>query len=97
MTHKSNINCYSVTVIQKLSYNTTEIQTRDNNRDRSTVHTFITNLVPLEIACFNNSPGRMRQTVVWILQDKMVDFLEYVVSGFEGNASQSECHLGAGS
>ena len=28
------------------------------------IHTFVTDLVPSEIACFDNSPGRIRRTAV---------------------------------
>ena len=28
------------------------------------MHTFVTDLVPSEIACFDNSPGRIRRTAV---------------------------------
>jgi len=40
----------------------------------------VTDLVPSEIACFANSPGRIRRTLVWISRDEMVDFLEYAAS-----------------
>lgn len=38
--------------------------------------TFVTDLVPSEIACLASSPGRMRRTEVWISRDEIVDFLE---------------------
>jgi hypothetical protein len=37
---------------------------------------FVTDLVPSEIACLANSPGRMSRTEVWISRDEIVDFLE---------------------
>ena len=40
----------------------------------------VTDLVPSEMACLANSPGRMRRTAVWISRDEMVDFLEYDAS-----------------
>ena len=42
--------------------------------------TFVTDLVPSEIACLASSPGRMRRTAVWISRDEIVDFLEYDAS-----------------
>ena len=36
--------------------------------------------LPSEIACFDNSPGRIRRTAVWISREEMVDFLEYAAS-----------------
>ena len=41
---------------------------------------FVTDLVPSEMACFANSPGRMRRTAVWISREEMVDFFEYDAS-----------------
>ena len=43
----------------------------------------VTDLVPSEMACLANSPGRMRRTAVWISRDEMVDFLEYEASSVE--------------
>jgi hypothetical protein len=40
----------------------------------------VTDLVPSEMACLANSPGRMRRTAVWISRDEMVDFFEYDAS-----------------
>ena len=40
----------------------------------------VTDLVPSEMACLDNSPGRMRRTEVWISRDEIVDFLEYDAS-----------------
>jgi len=40
----------------------------------------VTDLVPSEIACFANSPGRIRRTLVWISREEIVDFLEYAAS-----------------
>lgn len=40
----------------------------------------VTDLVPSEMACFDNSPGRIKRTEVWISRDEMVDFLEYEAS-----------------
>lgn len=42
--------------------------------------TFVTDLVPSEIACLASSPGRMRRTEVWISRDEIVDFFEYAAS-----------------
>ena len=42
--------------------------------------TFVTDLVPSEIACLASSPGRMRRTEVWISREEIVDFLEYDAS-----------------
>jgi hypothetical protein len=47
----------------------------------------VTDLVPSDMVCFESSPGRTRQTAVWISLDEMVDFkiamslLELPVSG----------------
>ena len=41
---------------------------------------FVTDFVPSEMACFANSPGRMRRTAVWISREEMVDFFEYDAS-----------------
>lgn len=40
----------------------------------------VTDLVPSEIACLDNSPGRINRTEVWISREEMVDFLEYEAS-----------------
>lgn len=42
--------------------------------------TLVTDLVPSEIACLANSPGRISRTAVWISREEMVDFLEYEAS-----------------
>lgn len=40
----------------------------------------VTALVPSEIACLDNSPGRMSRTAVWISRDEMVDRWLYEAS-----------------
>jgi hypothetical protein len=47
--------------------------------DKDIVHTFVTDLVPSEIAYFDSSSRRMRQSANWILREEMVD-LEYAAS-----------------
>ena len=37
---------------------------------------FVTDLVPSEMACLANSPGRISRTDVWISREEIVDFLE---------------------
>ena len=43
----------------------------------------VTDLVPSEMACFANSPGRMSRTAVWISREEIVDFFEYDESSAE--------------
>src|SRR5260221_14714874 len=49
-------------------------------KNRRVLHTLVTDLVPSEMACFDNSPGRIRRTAVWISREEMVDFLEYAAN-----------------
>ena len=46
-------------------------------------HTFVTDFVPSEMACFDSSPGRMRRTAVWISREEIVDFFEYDASSVD--------------
>ena len=49
---------------------------------------FVTDFVPSEMACFANSPGRIRRTAVWISRDEIVDFFEYDASSAGRNESE---------
>ena len=61
----------------------------------------VTDFVPSEMACFANSPGRIRRTAVWISREEMVDFFEYEESSaqywlgmpykHEGNFTRTRC------
>ena len=53
----------------------------------------VTALVPSETACLASSPGRMRQTEVWISREVMVDFLLYRASLAASPASFSKQSL----
>ena len=47
----------------------------------------VTDLVPLEIACFTSSLGRINRTAICISRDEIVNFLEYVTSSDTRSAS----------
>jgi len=53
----------------------------------------VTDLVPSEMACLANSPGRIRRTAVWISRDEMVDFFEYDASLEASVAMRSKISL----
>lgn len=53
----------------------------------------VTDFVPSEMACFANSPGRMRRTEVWISREEIVDFLEYDASFDASVAMRSKISL----
>lgn len=57
----------------------------------------VTDLVPSEIACFANSPGRMRRTAVWISREEIVDFLEYEASSGRTRVSNVSLEVGVAS
>ena len=43
-------------------------------------YTLMMDLVPSEIVCLESSTGKIRQTVVWISHEKIVNFLEYTAN-----------------
>jgi hypothetical protein len=61
----------SAAAYKDLSYKSLLQYNRNTNEKREQTRSE-TDLVPSEIACVDNSPGRMRWTAVWILQEAVL-------------------------
>lgn len=68
------------------------LKSRVNTQDNvccSEVYLLVTDFVPSEMACFDNSPGRINLTEVWISREEIVDFFEYDASSKQTLTSAS--------
>jgi hypothetical protein len=70
-----------------------EIKVRNAILYLAALENLVTDLVPSEMACLDNSPGRMSRTEVWISRDEMVDFFEYEASLEASVAMRSKMSL----